>query len=109
MRLVRAIAIYFQSVHTRRERKMYCAYSSYLITIRIQEMRTITSALVRRPKTPILFTLIAFTLIAAAGGALRAQTPATLTVDINRSKASVIPTLYGLMTEEINYSYDGGL
>ncbi len=40
---------------------------------------------------------------------LRAQTPATLTVDVQHAKASVSPTLYGLMTEEINYSYDGGL
>jgi alpha-L-arabinofuranosidase len=40
---------------------------------------------------------------------LRAQTPATLTVDVQHTKASVSPTLYGLMTEEINYSYDGGL
>ena len=35
--------------------------------------------------------------------------PATLTIDVNRPTASVSPTLYGLMTEEINYSYDGGL
>jgi alpha-L-arabinofuranosidase len=42
-------------------------------------------------------------------GVLRAQAPATLNIDLNRSKAAVSPTLYGLMTEEINYSYDGGL
>src|SRR5438552_3667049 len=41
--------------------------------------------------------------------ALFAQAPATLTVDLGRPKAPVSPTLYGLMTEEINYSYDGGL
>lgn len=41
--------------------------------------------------------------------ALLAQTPATLKVDLGRPKAPVSPTLYGLMTEEINYSYDGGL
>ena len=40
---------------------------------------------------------------------LCAQAQAALTVDVNRPKASVSPTLYGLMTEEINYSYDGGL
>jgi alpha-N-arabinofuranosidase len=40
---------------------------------------------------------------------LSAQTPATLNVDVNRPKSAVSPTLYGLMTEEINYSYDGGL
>jgi alpha-N-arabinofuranosidase len=38
-----------------------------------------------------------------------AQTPATLTVEVNHTKAPVSQTLYGLMTEEINYSYDGGL
>src|SRR5262245_1845527 len=40
---------------------------------------------------------------------LRGQAPATLTVEVNHAKASVSSTLYGLMTEEINYSYDGGL
>jgi alpha-L-arabinofuranosidase len=40
---------------------------------------------------------------------LQAQAPATLTVETKQAKASVSPTLYGLMTEEINYSYDGGL
>lgn len=37
------------------------------------------------------------------------QAPPTLKVDLNRPKTPVSPTLYGLMTEEINYSYDGGL
>ena len=37
-----------------------------------------------------------------------AQTP-SLTLQVNQPKASVSPTLYGLMTEEINHSYDGGL
>ena len=40
---------------------------------------------------------------------LCAQSGAVLTVDLNQTKAAVSPTLYGLMTEEINYSYDGGL
>jgi alpha-L-arabinofuranosidase len=39
---------------------------------------------------------------------LMAQT-ATLTVQADHPTAKVSPTLYGLMTEEINYSYDGGL
>ncbi len=34
---------------------------------------------------------------------------ATLTIDLGPAKAKVAPQLYGLMTEEINYSYDGGL
>src|SRR5436305_9087370 len=40
---------------------------------------------------------------------LKAQTPATLNIEVNQTKSAVSPTLYGLMTEEINYSYDGGL
>jgi alpha-N-arabinofuranosidase len=34
---------------------------------------------------------------------------ATLAIDLGPAKAKVAPQLYGLMTEEINYSYDGGL
>jgi len=34
---------------------------------------------------------------------------ATLDIDISKSTAPVSPILYGLMTEEINFSYDGGL
>ena len=50
-----------------------------------------------------------FLLTAFATSTLHGQTPATLDVELNRPKAPVSPTLYGLMTEEINYSYDGGL
>ena len=38
-----------------------------------------------------------------------AQQPATLEIDAQKPIAHVSPTLYGLMTEEINFSYDGGL
>jgi alpha-N-arabinofuranosidase len=39
-----------------------------------------------------------------------AQTPdATLTVQLDKSLHDVSPKLYGVMTEEINYSYDGGI
>jgi alpha-L-arabinofuranosidase len=52
------------------------------------------------------FTLSA-TLLAAA---CSAQNPkATLSVQLDKPLHAVSPTLYGLMTEEINYSYDGGL
>ena len=51
----------------------------------------------------------AFLLTALAAPVLHGQTPATLNVEVSRPKAAVSPTLYGLMTEEINYSYDGGL
>ena len=52
---------------------------------------------------------IAFLLIALAAPVLHGQAPATLNVEVSRPKTAVSPTLYGLMTEEINYSYDGGL
>jgi alpha-L-arabinofuranosidase len=35
--------------------------------------------------------------------------PVTLDVHVQQVKAKASPLLYGLMTEEINYSYDGGL
>jgi len=38
-----------------------------------------------------------------------AQGVATLTIDTAKPVQKVSPTLYGIMTEEINYSYDGGL
>src|SRR4051795_9461597 len=52
---------------------------------------------------------IAFLVALGATAILPGQTPATLSVEVGRAKAPVSPTLYGLMTEEINYSYDGGL
>ena len=42
----------------------------------------------------------------AAGAKAQA---ATLTIDVGKAVGKVSPTLYGLMTEEINYSYEGGL
>jgi alpha-L-arabinofuranosidase len=39
---------------------------------------------------------------------LFAQSP-SLTIQVDHPTATVSPTLYGLMTEEINYSYDGGI
>ena len=48
--------------------------------------------------------LAASTLVASGQNA-----PATLTIHPDQPVAAVSPTLYGLMTEEINYSYDGGL
>ena len=38
----------------------------------------------------------------------RAATP-TITIDASAPAGKVSPLLYGLMTEEINHSYDGGL
>lgn len=51
----------------------------------------------------------AFLLGVIAAPVLRGQGTAALNIELGRPKAAVSPTLYGLMTEEINYSYDGGL
>jgi alpha-L-arabinofuranosidase len=48
-------------------------------------------------------------LFAATSFVAAAQNRATLTIDAAKPVAKVSPTLYGIMTEEINYSYDGGL
>jgi alpha-N-arabinofuranosidase len=48
--------------------------------------------------------LATLTLVASGQNA-----PATLTIHPDQPVAAVSPTLYGLMTEEINYSYDGGI
>src|SRR6185436_10932174 len=37
------------------------------------------------------------------------QRPVTLTVNVDKPGAKIDPIFYGLMTEEINFSYDGGL
>jgi alpha-N-arabinofuranosidase len=49
--------------------------------------------------------------MAAGGGVALAQDAGQVTLNINMDKpgVSVSPTLYGLMTEEINHGYDGGL
>ena len=57
-------------------------------------------------KTP-KFSLAVLVALALPVG-LAAQKP-TLTIDVNQPTAKVSPMLYGLMTEEINYSYDGGV
>ncbi|HEX8713427.1 MAG TPA: alpha-L-arabinofuranosidase C-terminal domain-containing protein [Terracidiphilus sp.] len=48
-------------------------------------------------------------LLAASPLASLAQRSATLTIDTANPKGNVSPTLYGIMSEEINHSYDGGL
>jgi alpha-N-arabinofuranosidase len=48
---------------------------------------------------------VAASAVVAAGQ----SAPAILTIHPDQPVSAVSPTLYGLMTEEINYSYDGGL
>ena len=52
--------------------------------------------------------LAAFCIIGIAGVMALAQGP-SLQIHVDRPTHAVSPTLYGLMTEEINFSYDGGL
>src|SRR5947207_2890752 len=53
--------------------------------------------------------LLGATVIAILGTLLLGQTPVTLTVNVDRPGAKIDPIFYGLMNEEINFSYDGGL
>jgi alpha-N-arabinofuranosidase len=46
---------------------------------------------------------------ASAGYALAQAGPTVLTIHADETAGKVSPTLYGLMTEEINHSYEGGL
>jgi len=54
------------------------------------------------------FAAASFLAVLVSSMSLVAQTP-TLTIQVDRPTAKVSPTLYGLMTEEINHSYDGGI
>ena len=47
--------------------------------------------------------------LVASAAAYCQTSPAVLKVDVDKPVSKVSPELYGLMTEEINYSYDGGL
>ena len=62
-----------------------------------------------RPISRAAALLAACVLTVVAGPPLRAQQPVTLTVNVDRPGARIDPGFYGLMTEEINFSYDGGL
>jgi alpha-N-arabinofuranosidase len=54
----------------------------------------------------ILFIAVSFLFLHVA---VSAQPPVKLTLQLDRHGGVVSPRLYGLMTEEINFSYEGGL
>jgi alpha-N-arabinofuranosidase len=54
-----------------------------------------------------MYSIRTFALLLASAAALIAGP--SFTIDATRSAGDVSPRLYGLMTEEINHSYDGGL
>ncbi|HET6207167.1 MAG TPA: alpha-L-arabinofuranosidase C-terminal domain-containing protein [Terracidiphilus sp.] len=62
-----------------------------------------------RKRFPLL-SLLALSLVAsvAFSAGLLAQSP-SLSIQVDHPTAKVDPMFYGLMTEEINFSYDGGL
>src|SRR3981189_1392812 len=63
------------------------------------------------PRTRLMLTKIALlAIVGTYSGVCMAQVPtATLNIQLDKPAHAVSPILYGLMTEEINYSYDGGL
>jgi alpha-N-arabinofuranosidase len=64
--------------------------------------------LVRRPLVATRILPLTLSLLATA--LMAQQSPiASLQIQTDKPVGKVSPTLYGLMTEEINYSYDGGL
>ena len=54
-------------------------------------------------------TTAAALLVLFAAAVAGAQQQPSLTVQVDHATGKVSPMLYGLMTEEINYSYDGGI
>ena len=59
-------------------------------------------------KPNVLTLLVSLPILAASLACASAQN-ATLTVEANQPTVKMSPMHFGLMTEEINYSYDGGL
>ena len=67
------------------------------------------SRLARLTLVPAMAVVAVASLLLAPGHIIRAQQPVTVTVRADRPGAHIDPMFYGLMTEEINFSYDGGL
>ena len=64
--------------------------------------------MVKKRKNQMLKMSVWLLASALASTVSQAQTP-KLTLDLTNATTQVSPMLYGLMTEEINHSYDGGL
>ncbi len=60
-------------------------------------------------KNPVIRCMVSWPVFIFLPAIIWAQAPATLTLQMDKPGAPVSKKLYGLMTEEINYSYDGGL
>ncbi len=57
----------------------------------------------------LLLTAVCLTVASTFLGTQAHAQQGSITVQVNRPGIKISPTLYGLMTEEINHSYDGGL
>jgi alpha-N-arabinofuranosidase len=53
--------------------------------------------------------VVADTFLSRSGTTSNPKVAITLTINTKEAKADASPILYGLMTEEINYSFDGGM
>ena len=62
-----------------------------------------------RTKRFVIPVALAFCFFAATTSSGAVGEPTVLTIHTDQTASKVSPTLYGLMTEEINHSYDGGL
>src|SRR4051794_5570430 len=63
----------------------------------------------RAASVPFLWMVVAAFCGGMMAPAAMAEVSATLDIDVNKPGAAIPKTFYGLMTEEINHSYDGGL
>lgn len=63
----------------------------------------------RRLLNALPYTLVLAPIFAAASLGAQVAPPAEISVDASAALHKVSPNLFGLMTEEINYSYDGGI
>src|SRR5438552_11616033 len=72
-------------------------------------LRGLISGIIGTPLRASRLTLLVITTAAFTNICEAQPAAATLKIQLDKPMHSVSPTLYGLMTEEINYSYDGGL
>ena len=63
----------------------------------------------RTAALPFMCAVLAALCGGGMGSTARADATATLDVDVDKPGVAIPKTFYGLMTEEINHSYDGGL
>ena len=58
---------------------------------------------------PLSWPALVGAILLACSGVAGAQATATLEVDVSQPGVAIPPEFFGLMTEEINHAYDGGL